>query len=880
MQEVSYYNKSIQESIKSLDSKKDGLSKAEAQKRLEEYGKNTIKRKRKFRLLKNLVSQFNSFLIYILMIAAAISFFIGHNLDGFVISAIVLLNATIGFFQQNKAENTIQKLKKLIVPRVAVMREGKRIEISSEELVPGDIMLLEAGDKISADARVIEEENSGVNEAALTGESLSVSKQSSVIKKDVSLADMKNMVFTGTQLVKGTIKALVVNTGANTVFGKIAENLQDIEEVKTPVEKRLDKFSKQIGLIILGIVGLLMILGFIGHLDLIEMFLTSVALAVSAIPEGLPAVLTLSFAISSLVMSKKNVVIRKLPAVESLGSVTTICTDKTGTLTEEKMTIEEFFANNQLYEKENENLLREDKKISLKKHEELKKLIETSVLCNNARFEEESGKYKYYGDPTETALVEAAMDVGINKKELIDSQKSLQKIEFDSDRKMMTVLRKKDQKQIAYIKGASVKILEKSTHELINGNVRKLTKKRKEELRQRSIEMEDKALRVLAFAYKQVKRNEKLNEDDLIFIGFGGMIDPPRKEIKGAIKECKSAGIKVKIITGDSPITAKAIGEKIGITGRVVAEEELRNMSDLELIKSIDEISIFARVTPEQKLRITKILQKKNETVAITGDGVNDSLALKSADVGIAMGKRGSDVSRDVADIVLIDDNFASIVEGIKQGRTTYDNIKKFTKYLLSVNFAEIFLVLFALLLGMPLPLTALQILWINLVSDSFPSLSLAFEKGHDVMKSKPRKEKSILHGIWLFIIVAGILTFIAKLSVYLIGTSSNYSIELIRTMVLSAAVSYELLFVYTCRSKKSLFEIGVFSNKWLNLAVLFSFGLHMVLLYTPLGNFFDLVPLTLNNWLLIAPIAFSGLIIFEAAKLIRNKKAPKRKSK
>ena len=867
------YQQSIENLYNLLNSSESGISEKEAKSRLEKYGKNVIEEKKNFEPIKVFLSQFNSFLIYILLIAAAISFFIGHSLDGFVISAIVLLNAFIGFFQQFKAEKAISNLKKLIVPMSTVIRENTVKEIPSSELVPGDIIVLEAGDKISADARIIESENAATIEAVLTGESLPISKEKTTLNSRAPISERKNMLFTGTSFVRGTAKALVTGTGKETVFGQIAQGLQEIKVSKTPMQKRLDRFSKQIGFIILGIVFIIAALGFLEKFDLVEMFLTSVALAVSAIPEGLPAVLTIGFAISSLLMSKKNVVVRRLPAVESLGSVTVICTDKTGTLTEEKMTIEEMYASGEFYEKEGKSVMQENKKIDLKKQKELSHLIKTSILCNNSRYELEGGKYRLMGDPTETALLENSLDLGFDKKLLIEQNPSIKKIEFDSKRKMMSVLRDTGKNNTLYTKGAIQKVIEKSAFELVNGQVRRLGRKRKEEILLEAEKMESKALRVLAFAYKVLSKKEKIKEDNLIFIGFAGMIDPPREEVKDAIKECVDAGISVKMITGDSEITAKAIGEKIGLIGRVVNEHELEKMSDEQLLKSISEIVIFARVTPKQKLRITNILQKLNETVAITGDGVNDVLALKASDVGIAMGKRGTDVARDVADIVLVDDNFASIVEGVKEGRKTYDNVKKFTKYLLAVNFAEIFLVLFALIFGMPLPLIALQILWINLVSDSFPSLSLVFEKGENTMRSKPRAEKSMLSGIWKYIIIAGIVAFAAKLSIYLISMNSGNSIELTRTLVLTGAIAYELLFVYTVRSNESLLKRGIFSNKWLNYAVLFSLALHFVLLYTPLGNFFDVVPLTLNNWLFVIPFAFSGLIIFEIAKVIQSKR-------
>lgn len=874
-----YHSKSKEEIFHELKTSEKGLSQKQAQERLKKYGKNVIKKTHRLRPLKILISQFKSFLIYILIIAAAVSFFIDHYLDGIVISAIIVLNATIGFFQQYKAEKAIISLKKLIIPISKVIRDGKLTEIPSLQLVPGDIVILNSGDKISADSRIIEDENLQANEAILTGESFPIDKFSKKIPQKTILSERRNMLFTGTQIVRGSAKAIIVSTGINTVFGKIAENLQEIEVQKTPMQKRLDKFSKQIGIFILAFVGLVIFLGITEHFDIINMFMIAVALAVSAIPEGLPAVLAISFAISSLLMSKRNVIIRRLPAVESLGSVTVICSDKTGTLTEEEMHIQRIFSNNNIYIKKDKDIFLKDKRINLEKNKELLQLLKTSVLCNNARFELIKNKYEFIGDPTEKALLSASLDFGLNKKLMIEAEPSVKKFEFDSKRKMMSIVRDSGKYNVVYSKGALGKILEISSFELINGQIKKLTEKRKKEIMNSSKKMEEDALRVLAFAFKNFYQKEKPEEKGLVFLGFVGMIDPPRKEVKEVIEQCIDAGITIKMITGDSVLTAKAIAKQIGIEGRAITEKELEKMSDAVLLNSIDKFSIFARTTPNQKLRITKILQQKGEVVAITGDGINDVLALKSADIGVAMGQRGTDVARDVSDIVLVDDNFASIVEGVKQGRKTYDNIKKFTKYFLAVNFSEIFLILFALIVGILytsdkwfLPLLPLQILWINLITDSFPALALVFEKEESVMKSKPRKEKSILNGIWKFIIIAGIFAFMIELIIYLVGINNNFPIEKTRTLVLTTAILFELLFVYTCRSKKPLWNLGIFSNKWLNYAVLLSISLHLILLYTPLANVFGVVPLSLSNWLFILPFAVSGLIIFEIGKFVKRK--------
>jgi Ca2+-transporting ATPase len=875
--ELDYYLKSKETLFKDFKTSEKGLTWEDARKLLEVHGKNEIIQINKLRPLKIFFQQFNSFLIYILIAAGLIMVYLGDYIDSIVIFAIVILNALIGFFQQYKAEKAIISLRKLMIPKSKIIRDGKFQEISSLDLVPGDIVILEEGDKINADAVILESENLQTNEAILTGESLPVGKSQETLKQKVSLSKISNMLFTGTQVVRGSSKALVVSTGMKTVFGKIAETLQKIETQKTPMQKRLDKFSKQLGLIILVLVAGIMVLGILLDLGLIDMFLTAVALAVSAIPEGLPAVLAIGFSISSMILSKKNVIIRRLPAVETLGSVTVICTDKTGTLTQEEMRVQEIFLDNLFLTKKENKLLLKNKKIDIHENKTLSLLIRTSILCNNARYELLEGKHTFVGDPTEKALISNALDLGFDKKSIVEAEPSFKKFEFDSKRKMMSVVRDNKVDYIMYSKGAPEKIIEKCSFELVSGNIKNLTEKRKKQLLDNSRVLEEDALRVLGFAYKNFSKSTKassIKEEGLIFLGFAGMIDPPRKEIKGAISECKKAGIKIKMITGDSPVTASAIAKQVGISGEIITDSELEEMSDSELIERIDNIAIFARITPHQKLRITKILQAKKEVVAITGDGINDVLALKSADIGIAMGIRGTDVARDVSDIVLIDDNFASIVEGVKQGRVTYDNVKKFTKYLLAVNFGELFLILTALVLSLPLPLLPLHILWINLITDSFPALALIFEKPEDVMKNQPRKESSILDHVWKFIVFAGILTFAVKFTIFLITLNSGVPIDEVRSSVLTTVILFELFFVYTCRSEKPLLKEGFFSNKWLNYAVLFSIIAHLILLYTPLAGIFKLAPLQLRDWIFILPFSISGLLIFEIRKYFKKKKS------
>lgn len=848
----------------------EGLGGKQVVNRVKRYGENIIKKTHKLRPIRIFFEQFHSFLIYILLASAIIMFFLDQMFDAIVIFAIVILNGGIGFFQQYKAERAIEGLREMIVLKTRVLRDGKMMLVDSMQLVPGDIVFLEEGDKVVADMRILSSLNLETNEAVLTGESLSVSKSDKVISKKVEVSKQSNMVFAGTSVVRGNCKAVVVATAKDTLFGKIAETLQEIETVKTPMQKKLDKFSKDLGFIIFGLVGIILILGLLRNLEFFDMFLVSVALAVGAIPEGLPAVLAIAFSISANILSKNNVIIRRLPAVESLGSVTVICTDKTGTITEEKMSVEEIYCDD-FFVKKNGVLFKDGKKINVSENNNLDKLIQTSILCNNARFEGEGDKYNILGDSTEASLVELAYKLGYDKKKLTEKYKTVKKYEFDSDRKMMSIVREDDKGFVMHTKGASEKIIELSDYELVGGRVKRMSEKRKRELLEKSCEMEEKAYRVLGFSYNCFKKKSEFKESGFIFLGFMGMLDPPRKEVAMSIKECLSAGVKVKLITGDSLVTAKAISDRIGISGEVVSGVELEKMSDAELLRRIGNISIFARTTPHQKLRISKILQSEKEVVAMTGDGINDVLALKSADVGIAMGQRGVDVARDVSDIVLMDDNFSSIVEGVKRGRITYDNVKKFTKYMLAVNFDTILLVGILSSFGFLLPILPIQILWKNLVTDSFPALTLVFEKGENVMKTQPRKEKSILSGITRFIFMGGVLNFLACLAVYFIGLDKGIGIDGVRTMVVSTGIVFELLFVYVCRSSESLFKIGFFSNKLMNFAILVGIILHLIVIYGGCASIFHMTSLQLWQWGYIVAFGVSGLVLFEGFKLVRG---------
>lgn len=878
--------------LKELQTSSKGLTDKEASLRLETYGKNMIEEVYKIKPMKIFFKQFKSFLIYILLVATLFSIIIKHFLDASVIFLIVLLNATIGFFQQYKAEKSIAELKKILVPNVRVIRNSKLKKISSLNLVPGDIIVLREGDKIMADSRILKAENLEVNEAILTGESLPVEKFDSVLQPKTEIPERKNMLYTGTSIVKGNVKAIVVATGMQTEFGKIAGMLQKIKIKETPMQKRLDRFAKQIGIFILVISFILAVIGILSGFDKIEMALMAIALAVSAVPEGLPAVITIGLAFATKKMLRNDVIVRKLPAAETLGSVTLIATDKTGTITEEKMSVRGIFCNNKFFEKKNSALFTTKrfagkKEIKLENEKEFLQLIKTSVLCNNARFEKREARknsgerYEILGDPTEAAFVMAALDLGINKKMLAEQEPRIKEASFSSERKMMSVLREGERRNTLYAKGASNVVLEKSSFEFVNGRIERLTEKRKKQLLKIAEKMEAKALRVLAFSFRNISKKIKVDikdekgiqnlESAMIFLGFIGMLDPPREEARSAIELCKKAGIKVKMITGDSALTARAIAKDVGIEGYIITGTELDDMNDETLKRKINDIAIFARITPKQKLRIVQILKIKGENVAITGDGVNDVLALRKADIGIAMGRRGSDVARDVADMVLIDDNFASIVKAVEEGRIVYDNTKKSVKFLLASNFGEILIVTYSILAMGKLALLPLQILWINLVTDSIPALALTKEKGESVMKSKPRKERSVLDNIIWFIVAASIISLITSILVFHYALK-NFSIEKTRTIVMTTIIMFEAFFVFTCRTKENLLKTGVFSNKWVVYAFFSVIVLQIILLYTPLRLSLSLVPLSLDDWLFILPFSLSGLVVFEIWKYFKKK--------
>ncbi len=851
-----YHEKKIEEVLKELNSSYKGLSHQESINRLSRFGKNELKKTKRISIARLILQQFTDSLVLILIAAAIISFGINAGNDGIAILSIVVINAIIGFSQEYKAEKEIELLKKLSSQKAIVMRDGKKQEIDAKDIVPGDILIIEAGDKISADSRLIEINNLKVDESSLTGESTTVEKIITPIGKEAQVADQKNMVFSGTIAKEGTAKAVVTAIGMQTEIGKIAHLVQETVEGETPLQKNLKKFGKTLAVIILFLVFIIFIIGILTNIKTYDIFLTSLSLAISAIPEGLPVIITLALALSVQVMYKKKALIRKLKAVETLGSITVIASDKTGTLTKNEMTVTELFVNNKEiqvtgrgYETKGKFLYK-DKEIN---PDSFKDLLNIASSCNNAQLPR-------LGDPTELALLVSAAKADISPKERIAETP------FNAAEKYMTTTHLINNKKITYLKGAPEKLLEMSAFIQINDVVKKISNEDKKEILEQNKKMASRALRVLAMAYNQ--------ESKTVFVGLQGMIDPPRKEVKKAIEFCKKAGIKVYMVTGDHINTATAIASQLDIQPNAIEGKDIDKVSDTELQRLVKEKFVFARVTPEHKSRILAALQKNKEVVAMTGDGVNDAPALKKADIGIAMNIKGTDIARESSDMILIDDNFSSIVNAIKEGRIVYENIRKFIKYLLSVNFDEILVVIFALLTKIPIPFSPLQILWLNLVTDSLPALALSKERGEkNVMDRPPRNpNEHILKGTFHFIIIAGILAFLTTILLFTLEYNATGNLEKARTIAVTQAIMFEMFFVFSCKSDKSIKETNLFSNKYLIGAVLITVVVQIIAIYTPLGIPFKFTPLAVKDWLIILLTSSSGFIFFEVKKLIRSK--------
>jgi len=882
-----------------------GLSEVEARQRLQREGFNELPETPPTSLLRLFLSQFTSVIVWVLIGAAVISGLLQDWLDAAAIVAIVFLNGLLGFVQEFRAEQSLSALRKMSVAMARVVRDHLVRSIPAREVVPGDLILLEAGDRIPADARLIYETNFQSQEASLTGESTPVHKTAAALDRaDVPLADRTNMVFMGTTAVSGKARALVVSTALHTELGRIASMIQqasEAERAETPLQKRLEQFGYTLLWLALAVVAVVFVLGYWRGEPLLAMFLTSVSLAVAAVPEGLPAVVTITLAVGVTAMAKRHALIRKLPAVETLGSATVICTDKTGTLTKNEMTVTKLFAGDGAFDVTGEGYEpigtirealgegREARRESLP--EGLRRLLTTAVLCNGATLREENGAWQVVGDPTEGALLVVAEKVALRKEELEQTAPFEDEIPFDAERKMMTVLRGTSEGSMAYIKGAPDILLARCTYRMtLDGVIEPLSDQERQTIVDRNASLAQQALRVLAVAQRRMgdrgsTRADASVEQELVFLGLFAMKDPLRPEAMEAVRLCRVAGIKTVMITGDHKETAIAIARELGLydDGTALAGSEINHLTDEQLAESVERITVYARVSAEHKLRIVQAWKRRGAIVAMTGDGVNDAPAIKAADIGVAMGLAGTDVTKEASDMVVTDDNFASIAAAVEEGRGVFDNIRKTVHFLLSCNVSEVLVMLFATLLGFPLPLLPIQILWMNLVTDGIPALALAVDpKAPDLMKRSPRRpEARLLDGERLLEIggeglILGIIA-LGAFSYSLYGLHQD--LDQARTVAFTVMVLAQLVHSFNCRSERlSLFQLGVGTNRALLLAFLLSLGMQVAVLTAPgAAAIFKVAPLPIEDWVLMGVAGALPFVLMElrkAAGRARHKRA------
>lgn len=854
-----YYPRSAEETLAGLGTSANGLTSAEAAARLQKYGENRIEEKKKKTRLKLFIEQFKSHFILILLIAAIVEIFLRKYTESAAIFLILFINATLGYTQEYRAQTSIEALRRMAAPRAKVLRDGIRTQIETEKLVPGDIILLETGDKVPADARLLEAVNLQAQESALTGESVPVTKTKERLGKSLQIGDRKNMLFSGTIIANGRGTAVVTASGSGTEIGRIA-NLIQAEDAKTPLQEKLAQLSAHISYIVAFVSATVFLAGFLRKEETFNLFLTTVSLAVAAIPEGLPIVVTLTASLGIQRMAKKNALIRKLSSVETLGCATVICTDKTGTLTCNQMTVKKIYANRSIVEVSGEGYSAEGKFSS--DPAKFTILLKAGALCNDA-----SLTPKPAGDPTEIALLVSAAKAGLTKELLENETPRTGETPFTSERKYMATIHG----DTAYAKGAPDELLKLCSHVVIDGKAVKLTKKGRDEILDANKNLADEALRVLGVAYKPI--SGKYSETDFIFLGLQGMIDPPRKEVKEDIEKCRHAGIKVIMITGDHPSTASAIAKQLGLEVKILTGAEVDTMPDLTQV--VEDIIIYARVSPEHKLKIVEALKKHGHVVAMTGDGVNDAPALKKADIGIAMGITGTDVAKESSDMILADDNFTSIVNAVEEGRVIYANIKKFLRFQLSTNAGAILTVFIGTLSGLPLPLTALQLLWINIIVDGPPALSLSMEPiERGFMEKPPRnpKEQILTKRMLSYIAATGFVMCVGTLGIFSYLLSTNA--EKAQTLAFTTFVLFQLFNVLNCRSStQSVFKLGFFSNKTALLAIGGAVLTQAAIVYfSPLQNVFGTVPLLAQDWLLSAAIASSIFVGFELYKAVRKR--------
>lgn len=879
--ELPYYTQEPKELARTLGTNLDsGLSVGEAKKRFEEYGANKLLEAEKDSKWSIFMRQFDDFITIVLMITTGISALLGEVVDAAAILAIVILNAILGFIQEYRAEKSLDALKQLTAPSAKVIRDNRKMQVNAEEVVPGDIVILEAGDRVPADARLFEANTLYVNEAMLTGESIPTAKMVEALKGGkAALGDQSNMVFMGTLVTRGRGAGVVVATGMNTEIGRIADLIQESVVSETPLQRRLKKLGVWLVLSCLVIVAAVFAAGVWRGFPVYRMFFTGVSLAVAAIPEGLPAVVTIALAIGVQRMIRCNAIIRQLPAVEILGCATVICADKTGTLTQNKMKTQLYWIGGQAIEASDTGRL----KASAAANSRLKLALEIGALCSSVQIQERSTGVSLVGDPTEIALVEAAYNAGLSKARLVAEYPLLREVPFDSERKRMSVVLRHHDQLLVYVKGAPGTVLEWCAQHLTADGIKPLSPTDRKQILAAVEVYAAQALRILGLAYRLVPSvtvPESTLESDLIFVGFVGMIDPPRPEAKKAIRQAKQGGIRTIMVTGDHKLTAQAIARQLGL-GRdgcpnVMTGSEWETLPAYERQEAVKTVDVFARVAPHHKLTIVRALRANGEVVGMTGDGVNDAPAVKEADIGISMGISGTDVTKEASDMILADDNYQTIIAAIREGRIIYDNIRKFIRYLLGCNVGEVLTMFAAVTAGLPLPLIPIQILWMNLVTDGLPAIALGMDPGDaDIMERPPRSadENIFARRLHLKIGFSGLLISICTLAVFALALKhSPEDLIKARTLAFSTLVMAQLIFVFECRSEcHSIFKLGVFTNPYLVAAVMISALMHILVLYQPwLQSIFGTTALNLEEWVLVLVFAGSTLVAdtaFRAAK-------------
>lgn len=882
---MNWYQLDAREIFRKLGATESGLSDDEAGERLDRYGPNKLSEEEKISKLKILLHQFTSPLIYLLLIAGVVTTLLNEYIDSGVILAIVILNAIIGFTQEYKAETSVKALVKMVVPKAKVIRNGREKEIRSEELVPGDIVLLASGTKVPADLRLIHTIELKADEAMLTGESLPSEKSTAAIREEnLTPGDRKNMAFMGTAIVNGRGKGVVVDTGERTVLGGIAQEVREIGFVKTPLQEKIDGFAKVIGVIVIAAAALLFLLGLLVGESVEDMFMTAVAAAVATIPEGLPIVVTIAMAIGVARMARQNAIVRKLPAVETLGSTTVIGSDKTGTLTKNEMTVKLVYDGRHTYEVEGSGyepageIFFEGMPVEDADRERLAHFLRIGLLCNESDVYEEDGQYKVDGDPTEGALIVSAMKGGLRPEEEKESYRQAAIIPFESDRGYMATLHEHDGKKVLFVKGAFEKVLDMCVRDADGGEIKK------KEIMHVAASFAKEGLRVLAFACKGMPGDaEEMTHHDaeagLTFAGLQGMIDPPRPEAVEAIEGCRKAGIRVVMITGDHAVTAGAIAHKLGIAGmdaEVLTGRELEEMSDDALFEKVRTVSVYARVAPDHKLRIVRQFMKHGEIVAVTGDGVNDAPALKAAHIGVAMGKGGTDVAKEASDMVLTDDNFASIFNAVKEGRIVFDNLRKVVFFLIPTGIAAILSIVGTVVMGLPIPYVPAQLLWINLVTNGLQDVALAFEPGEkDVINRPPRDPKE---GIMSKLLVQRTVLVALVISAGVIYNFTNVlshgdSLERARTMAVTTMVFFQFFQAWNSRSEiQSIFRINPFSNPFLFYGMIAALFAQLAVIYVPTMQWiFRTEPISAGEWRQILMVSATVVVVVELDKWLRR---------